>query len=49
MLTKNQKQLQENRLELQAKRGEGIGRANDNMIDHFVLTRKINNPELIFN
>ena len=48
-MTKEAKLIHNNKLENDSKKKTGIGRNDDSLLDQFVLTRKVNHPELIWN
>mmetsp|Transcript_22334 Transcript_22334/g.34578 ORF Transcript_22334/g.34578 Transcript_22334/m.34578 type:complete len:152 (-) Transcript_22334:2030-2485(-) len=47
--SKQGRHVQTNRIVNQMKMGNGIGRLESNLIDEFVVTRRLNHSELIFN
>jgi hypothetical protein len=49
MLVKQNTLIKQNKNELKSRAGQGIGRDNGNQVDAFVITRRVNNPELIWN
>lgn len=49
MMVKQNTLIKQNKIEMKSKAGQGIGRDHGNQFDAFVLTRKVNNPELIWN
>jgi len=46
---KKDKQIRQDKLVNQTKVSKGIGRTEGNLLDHFILTRKLNFPQLVFN
>lgn len=49
MLAKQGKIIANNKLLNQAQVMQGIGKQESSLIDQLVLTRKVNQPELVFN
>ena len=49
IMVKQNNLINQNKIELRSKHSHGIGREHGAEVDAFVMTRKVNNPEMIWN